>query len=219
VWICYATAHALWIHPPNITSVFTHLPGSTVTLERTFLAWGMRLLPVLWAVYIPLYFTALPLALIYALFRKDDVFEEIIAAVLVTYAISFLIYALFVVQPPHEVLGTNPVGINVSDLGNPRFVFPSLHVGISTLLAMIFWRRRTKLRYYFATLAILMPVAVVLLLQHWIWDVLAGWLVGIAGARYGRMLAKHVRRFEEKITPVCATIIITAALICLAIRI
>ena len=207
IWIGFASFHHAFLHPPDVTALFLQLPGSNIAAEKTFLRWGEALLPILWTVYIPLYFTALPLALLYAIFRRDELFEEIIAAVLVAYALSFTIYSIFVVQPPHEALHENPLGVRVSKLGNPRFVFPSLHIGIATILAAIFWEKRDRLRWYFVILAVLMPLAVVLLLQHWIWDVVGGWALAWAAIQWRKRVVPAVKTFEERINRITAVLI------------
>jgi len=208
IWICFASFHHAFLHPTDVTAIFLQLPGSNIAAEKAFLRWGETLKPILWTVYIPLYFTALPLALTYTLFRRDELFEEIVAAIILAYMIAFATYSFSVVRPPHEVLHENPLGVQVSRLGNPRFVFPSLHVGIATILAVIFWEKRNKLRWYFVILAILMPFAVVLLLQHWIWDVLGGWILAWAALRWREQAVPKVERFEKK-TNVATAILIS----------
>ena len=207
IWIGFAAFHHAFLHPTDVTTLFIQLPGSNIAAEKTFLHWGKALKPILWTVYIPLYFTALPLALLFALFRRDELFEEIVAAVILAYVIAFATYSLFVVKPPHEVLHENPLGVQVSTLGNPRFVFPSLHIGIATILAAIFWKKKDRLRWYFTVLATLMPFAVVLLLQHWVWDVLGGWLLAWAAVYWRKQVVPAVKAFEERITKAAATLI------------
>ncbi len=218
LWMCYATINLKTMHPVDMTEWITSVPGSTLGSEETYYRTFLPILPLLWVIYVPIYFSALPIALLYTAGKRDDTFEEIIATLLGIFLIVFPIYATVSVRPPHEVMGINPVGLDVSMLGNPRFVFPSLHVAVITVLAIIFRRKRSPLWAYFGVVAAVMPLAVVALLQHWIWDVLGGWGVAAASISIGKKIKQWVAKAEEKsgLTTAIATTVLAA--LCTAAR-
>ncbi len=218
LWMCYATINLRALHPVDMTECITGIPGSTLGSEETYYRTFLPILPLLWIIYVPIYFSALPIALLYTAGRRDDTFEEIIATLLGIFLIVFPIYATVSIRPPHDVMGINPVGLDVSMLGNPRFVFPSLHVAVITVLAIIFWRKKSPLWAYFGVMAAVMPLAVVALLQHWIWDVFGGWGVAAASASIGKKIKQLVVKAEEKAGLATAIVTTVLAALCTVAR-
>jgi membrane-associated phospholipid phosphatase len=56
----------------------------------------------------------------------------------------------------------------------PYNLFPSLHVTYPTLAALVAWRHHSKMRLAFAAMAVLVAISVILVKQHYIADVVAG---------------------------------------------
>ena len=63
----------------------------------------------------------------------------------------------------------------------PTAAFPSSHVGVTTVLFLLAWRSRSRaLRWFVATLLILMCMATVYIRAHYVIDVIAGLASGVA---------------------------------------
>ncbi len=58
----------------------------------------------------------------------------------------------------------------------PHNCFPSLHVTYPTLAALLVWRHHSRLRWVLATMALVVAISVVLVKQHYIADVVAGFV-------------------------------------------
>jgi membrane-associated phospholipid phosphatase len=60
----------------------------------------------------------------------------------------------------------------------PYNLFPSLHVTYPTLATLVSWRNHKIMRWVFAAMAVVVAVSVVLVKQHYIADVVAGFANG-----------------------------------------
>jgi membrane-associated phospholipid phosphatase len=66
-------------------------------------------------------------------------------------------------------------------VGNPVAAMPSLHAGIAGLVAMYgIWRLRSSLRFLLALYPLAMGFALVYYAEHYVVDLLAGWLLAAA---------------------------------------
>ncbi len=104
--------------------------------------------------------------------------------------ISFLLctsvaYLLFLILPVRmtmrpELVGAAGISNAVSRLyyviDLPYNCFPSLHVTYPTLATLLAWRHHRIARWVFMTMAIVVAASVVLVKQHYVADVVAGFL-------------------------------------------
>jgi membrane-associated phospholipid phosphatase len=141
---------------------------------------------------------------------------------------ALVTYALYPAAPPwlasrHHFLPhvaritpfmSNTMGIGLSRLmGSQRFVnkvaaVPSLHAGTALLISMFFWSWTKRWRWLLALYPVAMAVSLVYLGEHYVSDVLLGWLyavvVFVVGNRlYDRWVARAAvpadRRADERL--------------------
>jgi membrane-associated phospholipid phosphatase len=125
---------------------------------------------------------------------------------------AFLTYWLYPAQPPwlydarvdrivpavwdHLGVGTMQSVYEDDRLVNTVAAMPSLHAAYPAMLAFFFWRgahRAVRAGLVLYTLA--MAFALVYGGEHFVADILAGWLM--AGAAYAATAAAHVRRYAS----------------------
>lgn len=111
---------------------------------------------------------------------------EFLAWTTVAAYLAVAVFLVFPVRPPWMEPGVERV-LMVRNFGgyadidnNPFAAFPSLHAGLPAAMALFFWMRTQKLRWC-AWLLIAytawISFAVVYMGEHWVLDVLAGWLL------------------------------------------
>ncbi|HQR46372.1 MAG TPA: phosphatase PAP2 family protein [Thermoanaerobaculia bacterium] len=147
----------------------------------------------------------LPPFLAWLLYRKQwVVFRQFLLAVLLAGMLGQIGYMLVPAVGPQrafpELFTTTmtgevyrPVTNALEALRAPRDVFPSLHVGISTIV-LVFSRRRSR-RLFLALLPLVLLnwVSTIYLRYHYAVDVLAGWAV----AALAIVLARRALQLEE----------------------
>ncbi|OGQ05994.1 MAG: hypothetical protein A2W61_07815 [Deltaproteobacteria bacterium RIFCSPLOWO2_01_44_7] len=67
----------------------------------------------------------------------------------------------------------------IFSLDNTYNCFPSLHVAYPTLATTLAWKFVPKMRYWFAAMALITAISVVLVKQHYIVDAIGGMVVSI----------------------------------------
>lgn len=78
-------------------------------------------------------------------------------------------------------LGLGRFDLVLQGVGNPVAAMPSLHAGIAGLVAMYgIWRLRSPLRWLLALYPLAMGLALVYYSEHYVIDLLAGWLLAAA---------------------------------------
>lgn len=80
-------------------------------------------------------------------------------------------------------------------VANPVAALPSMHAGFALFLAVFFWSRvRTPARVALATYAAAMAFTLVLTGEHWVADILLGWVyVAIVMTAWSRWDNRHPR--------------------------
>jgi membrane-associated phospholipid phosphatase len=134
---------------------------------------------------------------------------------------ALITYALYPASPPwlasrHDFLPhvvrivpklTRALGVDLSRvMGSQKYVnkvaaVPSLHAATALLIALFFWSRTTRWRWLLVLYPIAMAASLVYLGEHYVSDVLLGWLyaivVFIVGNRlYDRYAARRSTRAE-----------------------
>ena len=155
------------------------------------------------------HFVTIPLITAVVWFRVRERFVEWLTAVLTMSLVGIAGYLAYPAAPPWlaaergeidavdrisvlgwEVLGLDPVGrlVELGQAGsNPVAAMPSLHAGAAFLAAAFLWPSVSHLmRGLLAAYALAMALTLVYTGEHYVVDVLAGWLVaalGVAAAR------------------------------------
>lgn len=128
--------------------------------------------------------------ILWIVFRVEDRhFRSFIAACILTFGLGALTFILF------------PTYVKPADLqGNDLFTlllrhfheqlgryaaFPSGHVYITTLLALFLGRWYPRFKYLYALVLLLVSLSTLFTGQHYILDVLGGYLVALAGYYFG----------------------------------
>jgi membrane-associated phospholipid phosphatase len=112
---------------------------------------------------------------------------EFLGWTLVLFHLSALVFLVFPVRPPwmepgiERVLLVRNFGHYAEIDNNPAAAFPSLHAGLPALVAIFYFTRcRRRLRFY-GWLAVgftaVISLAIVYMGEHWVLDVLGGYLV------------------------------------------
>lgn len=83
----------------------------------------------------------------------------------------------------------------------PYNAFPSLHVAISTICTIAFWKVKSKLFNLILIWAILIIVSTVLTKQHYFLDVIAGLALGFFSFRISGYFLKKYALKSDRITP------------------
>lgn len=158
------------------------------------------------------HFVTIPLLTAVAWFRLRDRFREWVAAVLAMTLAGIAGYVAYPAAPPWLAAEQGRIGdvARISDLGwewlhldavarltelgqdgsNPVAAMPSLHAGAALLVALFLWPSASRLsRLLLAAYALAMAVALVYTGEHYVVDVLAGWLVAAVGTLAGRAVA------------------------------
>ncbi len=158
------------------------------------------------------HFVAIPLLTAVAWFRLRDRFREWVAAVLVMTIVGIAGYVAYPAAPPWLAAEQGRIGdvARISGLGwewlhldvvarltelgqsasNPVAAMPSLHAGAALLVALFLWPSVGRLaRLLLAAYAVAMALTLVYTGEHYVVDVLAGWLVAVVGTLAGRAVA------------------------------
>ena len=131
---------------------------------------------ILFFMFIAIYFTVAD----YKYFRK------IIISFFVIATFHFIVFLLFPVKYNYRPdLGVPDSWILITVqfyywIDQPYNCFPSMHVSTSTLAALCMWNYRRWLSYIMLVASLAIGISVVLVKQHYILDVVAGYVVAFA---------------------------------------
>ena len=136
-------------------------------------------IPVFIFGYILVYLSVL---LVYLVIRDTGDWRRVVIAFLISTSLSYAIFLLFPVKMTMRPDLTGLSGVSalvtryyyIIDL--PYNCFPSLHVTYPTLATLVAWRSHAVWRWIFAAMAFVVAVSVVLVKQHYVADVVAGFL-------------------------------------------
>lgn len=166
------------------------------------------------------HFVTIPLITAVVWFRVRERFAEWLTAVLTMSLVGIAGYLAYPAAPPWlatergaigavdrishvgwEALGLDAVGrlVELGQAGsNPVAAMPSLHAGAAFLAAAFLWPSVTHLvRGLLVAYALAMALTLVYTGEHYVVDVLAGWLVAALGVVAARPVARRVRRHAE----------------------
>jgi len=113
----------------------------------------------------------------YLIIKKDYLkADTILIDIALGWLIAGLIYTFVVVQSPFQVGVANDLVNNnlLWVVTKPTYEIPSLHTAYSVLMALHFKDEKSKIKYFFYALGILIPISTLFMGQHWIVDVITG---------------------------------------------
>lgn len=162
------------------------------------------------------HFVTIPLITAVVWFRVRDRFAEWLTAVLTMSLVGIAGYLAYPAAPPWlaaergdigavdrisvlgwDVLGLDPVGrlVELGQVGsNPVAAMPSLHAGAAFLAAAFLWPSVSRVvRGLLVAYALAMALTLVYTGEHYVVDVLAGWLVAALGALAAREVGRRLR--------------------------
>ncbi len=176
----------------------------TLWLQEHFWSGEPRLYDYLaWVVYISHF--VVPLGLAVVLWERSSVaFRRYVAALLSLTFAAFVTYAAYPAIPPWlaskqgDLAPTDRVVSDVfattglhkasslvdtgTALSNPVAALPSLHAAVPLLIVLLYWgaARRTWQRVALASYPVVMAVVLVYGAEHYVFDILLGWLYAVA---------------------------------------
>jgi len=181
----------------------------TVTLQHALWTAGH---PHVWddlAIVVYLTYFVVPITVAAVLWYKvPALFKRFVCLWIGLSFAALLTYALYPASPPwlasrqgflpHVVRITpkltNALGVNLTRvMDSQQYVnkvaaVPSLHAATALLIAMFFWSRTVRWRWLLALYPVLMAVSLVYLGEHYVSDVLLGWLYAIVVFVFGNRL-------------------------------
>jgi membrane-associated phospholipid phosphatase len=120
---------------------------------------------------------------------KDRAFRSFIAACLLTFGLGALAFIFFPTYVPASVLTGNDIFTNllrtIHESWGRYDAFPSGHVYITTLLALFFSRWYPRYKPLWIVTVAVVSLSTLFTGQHYILDVLGGYLVALAGYHFG----------------------------------
>jgi membrane-associated phospholipid phosphatase len=172
--------------------------GPNVLFLRTPLDEAMPLVKVFVIPYISLNLVTYATLVIFLLIRIR-VYESAVLSIITAFLLSYLCYLLvqsYVARP--SLAGDDVFTQLLRDVyrgDNPYNDFPSLHVSISTLLAIHWWRFDRRAGWVAAAWAVVVIASTQLVHQHYLADVAGGLLVAFAASRlWGQVLVRRELR-------------------------
>jgi membrane-associated phospholipid phosphatase len=161
-----------------------HLARSTELL-RTRLDDAIPFLPWTSWCYLPFYAAIFIMAVIG--FRRRALFNRALLAVFVVMVVGATCHVLIgaeyprpVLTPPYPDLSTAFMAA-VQHIDPPGNVFPSLHVAHTSMLALLLIKDRPRLGAVALVMATLLALSTLTTKQHFIADVVAGYLLAFVG--------------------------------------
>lgn len=127
---------------------------------------------------------------IWILYKVEDrAFRSFIAACIVTFSLGALIFILFPTYVPAAVLEGSDIFTNVLRMIHESWgryaALPSGHVYITTLLALFFSLWYPSYKPIWIVILVVVSFSTLFTAQHYILDVIAGYLVALAGYQFG----------------------------------
>ncbi len=149
-----------------------------------FPIWPIWVLPYVLCYF--LWFTAIAAII----FRVDDrQFRSFLAACMLTFAlgaITFVFFPTYVKQASFEGSDMFTLLLRAIHEGWGRYAaLPSGHVYITTLLALFYGRWYPRYKFLWILILVIVSLATLFTGQHYILDVLGGYLVALAGYYFG----------------------------------
>jgi membrane-associated phospholipid phosphatase len=170
--------------------------------------------PFLTDIFTAAYFLhlVLPPVLALVLYRRDRrLFREFLLSIVLAGALGFIGYLTVPAVGPGTAFPTlfqkdlsgalyRPVTELLDAARAPRDAFPSLHVGISTIVLFFGWRRGRGWLIALTPLVVANWISTIALRYHYLVDVIAGWIVAAAAIVLARWLIGLESRIRERVS-------------------
>ena len=127
---------------------------------------------------------------IWILYKVEDrAFRSFIAACMLTFSLGGLTFIFFPTYVPAAVITGNDIFTNVLRMIHESWgryaALPSGHVYITTLLALFYSRWYPRYKPIWIVILVVVSLSTLFTAQHYILDVIAGYLVALAGYHFG----------------------------------
>ena len=154
------------------------------------LAWDVFPLQVGWVIPYTLCYPLWVLALAWLAWKMDGrQFRAAIAGLFFACSLGvsiFLLFPTYVIQP--ELTGTDPLSkllLALQVAGGNYSALPSAHIYLTTLLALFYSHWYPKQKWFWLLIVLIVSLSTLFTGQHYLADVLAGYLTGWLGYRFG----------------------------------
>jgi membrane-associated phospholipid phosphatase len=165
--ICYMTPNHIQIFEPSYLHLFD--------FEKAipFIDWS------LW-IYMTSY---IYVALVFILLRKKENMNHIFYAQILLLFIGMVIFFVYPTVYPRPMMEYNGITGGMVNLlysmDTPNNAMPSLHIALTFIAGFGFIKERRRLLPLFMIWAILISISTLTVKQHYLWDVLAGFVLAI----------------------------------------
>lgn len=202
-WILFGIAYGYigrW--SVNVTGEFLRLPLTSKGLIVGMLDLVKSFPPLyhlLSGVYYLGFAGSIAIMVLYILLYQGDLetSDQLLLRYLMAYSIAGTIYLIFHIYAPHLVYHLPGYTSSNTLLTRQEFVFPSLHNTFAAINIITIWKYRDRLGgKVLIAVNTLIPFATVLLAHHWIYDVLAGFILAVS---VSRVTSGRVARIPEKL--------------------
>lgn len=153
-------------------------------------AWDIFPLRVVWVIPYALCYPLWTAALLWLVLRADEAqFCKAIGGLFVACSLGvsvFLLFPTYVVHP--EVPGTDLLSrllLSIMIAGGSYDALPSAHIYVTSILALFFNEWFPKQRWLWVAIVLIVSLSTLFTKQHYVADVLAGYLTGWLGYRFG----------------------------------
>lgn len=153
-------------------------------------AWDIFPLRVAWVIPYALCYPLWTVALLWLVLRTDEAqFRTAISGLFFACSLGVSVFVLFPTYVVHpEITGTDPLSrilLSIMIAGGDYDALPSAHIYVTTILALFFSDWFSKQRWLWIAIVIIVSLSTLFTKQHYIADVLAGYLTGWLGFRFG----------------------------------
>ena len=129
---------------------------------------------------------------------EDRMFRSFLAACVFTFSFGVLIFIFFPTYIPQASLPGNDLWTSLLRMLHEKWgrydAFPSGHIYITTLLTLFFCRLNPRQRWIWILILVIVSFSTLFTGQHYIADVLGGYVVGLSGFHFGLWWAGFLPR-------------------------
>lgn len=158
---------------------------------------------VVWVIPYVLCYPAWAIALLWLIWKMDEgMFHKTIAGLFFACSLGVAIYLLFptyIIQPElqgSDILSTILRSIQVA--GGDHDALPSAHIYATVVLALFYRDWYPRYRWLWLSVILIVSLSTLFTGQHYIADVLAGYLTGWLGYRFGLWWNTRNERIDQR---------------------
>lgn len=162
--------------------LFLNIPHEVVHVLRTFIDDSIPRLPVFTIPY--LLFLPWFWGIVFYAWYKNRNFKQLAYTIIIVNLIASVVYIMFQTYVPREVVISNDLFSNLLRMiySNDQAYsgFPSLHSGLSAVIATYCVIRKSRFAWAAVVMAVLIVASTLFVKQHFILDAISGVTLGIA---------------------------------------